>query len=188
MLSYRHKRITSILRSFAHLSLLSFVLLLPTPLHADLKVRPAEPIKLDIAQIVTPIPKHNYDKEVLAPLRALQAVAKAKADKEAQDELARQQALLAQAYTPANAPVVSYDEPADGYKAFIYNHESGNDPTRWNGSGCLGLGQACPASKLLAVCPDMSYACEDQFFTNYANARYGSWAGAYAFWVAHRWW
>ena len=73
-------------------------------------------------------------------------------------------------------------------KLFIYFHESGNDPTKWNGSGCLGLGQACPASKLLAVCPNMDYACEDAWFTNYAVARYGSWQGAYQFWLAHNWW
>lgn len=73
-------------------------------------------------------------------------------------------------------------------KLFIYFHESGNDPTKWNGSGCLGLGQACPASKLLAACPNMDYACEDAWFTNYAVARYGSWQGAYQFWLAHNWW
>ncbi len=73
-------------------------------------------------------------------------------------------------------------------KLFIYFHESGNDPTRWNGSGCLGLGQACPASKLLAVCPNMDYACEDAWFTEYAVNRYGSWQGAYNFWLQNNWW
>jgi hypothetical protein len=82
---------------------------------------------------------------------------------------------------------VSISETTDP-KLFIYNHESGNDPTRYNSEGCLGLGQACPASKLLAVCPTMDYACEDAWFTNYAVSRYGSWQGAYNFWVAHRWW
>lgn len=74
------------------------------------------------------------------------------------------------------------------YKIFIYNHESGNNPARWNSSGCVGLGQACPASKLLAVCPSLDYACEDAWFTRYAISRYGSWKNAYMFWVSHRWW
>jgi len=73
-------------------------------------------------------------------------------------------------------------------KIFIYDHESGNNPTRRNSAGCLGLGQACPGSKLLAVCPTLDYNCEDNYFTNYANSRYGGWQGAYIFWLNHRWW
>lgn len=77
--------------------------------------------------------------------------------------------------TPTPVPV---SEPID-YKAFIYFHESGNNPQKYNGSGCVGLGQACPGSKLLAVCPNLDYACEDQFFTDYMVRRYGSWENAY---------
>ena len=74
-------------------------------------------------------------------------------------------------------------------KLYIYNHESGNNPARWNSSGCLGLGQACPAQKLLNVCPDINdYACQDAWFTNYAVKRYGSWQGAYNFWIQNKWW
>lgn len=87
------------------------------------------------------------------------------------------------------APIitVAYPQSDNAYKAFIYSHESGNDPTKWNSSGCLGLGQACPASKLLNVCPTMEYACEDAYFSSYAS-KYGGWAGAYAFWLANSWW
>ena len=73
------------------------------------------------------------------------------------------------------------------YKLYIYNHESGDDPTRWNNMGCVGLGQACPSSKLLAVCPTLDYACEDAWFTRYAD-KYGGWEGAYQFWLSHHWW
>ena len=91
--------------------------------------------------------------------------------------------------TPYIAPSEStVDIDDNSSKLFIYNHESGNDPTRYNSSGCLGLGQACPASKLLNVCPNMDYACEDAWFSNYAIRRYGSWQGAYSFWIAHKWW
>jgi hypothetical protein len=82
----------------------------------------------------------------------------------------------------------AYAAPSDDPKMFIYLKESGNDPTRWNDSGCLGLGQACPASKLLVVCPNMDYACEDAWFTQYAINRYGSWQGAYNFWIVNHWW
>lgn len=88
--------------------------------------------------------------------------------------------------SPYEAPVAPTAD--NEYKLFIYNHESGNDPKKWNSSGCVGLGQACPASKLLDVCPDLDYACEDTFFTNYAVSRYGGWYEAYLFWIAHRWW
>jgi len=124
----------------------------------------------------------NYQQMVAD--KATQTVLDAqRASQDAANALAVQYSAHA-AITPQTYSALSTNE----YKAFIYQHESGNDPTRWNSSGCLGLGQACPASKLLAVCPDMDYACEDAFFTNYANARYGGWAGAYAFWTQNRWW
>jgi len=130
--------------------------------------------------------KGSFDTQVLAPLKAAQA-AKAAADAEAAAQAAAEQAArvtLARATTPV--PALSGSDAE--YKLFIYNHESGNNPTRANSSGCLGLGQACPGSKLLAVCPSLDYACEDAFFTNYAFSRYGSWAGAYSSWISHRWW
>lgn len=94
----------------------------------------------------------------------------------------QEQALIAPTPTIKEKPV------ADGVKGFIYMKESGNNPMARNSSGCLGLGQACPGSKLLAVCPDLNYACQDGFFTAYANARYGGWGGAYEFWSSHHWW
>ena len=88
-------------------------------------------------------------------------------------------------------PIVTKTYPTlstNQYKSYIYMRESGNNPTRYSSSGCLGLGQACPGSKLLNVCPTMSYSCEDAWFTNYAISRYGSWAGAYNFWINNHWW
>lgn len=68
---------------------------------------------------------------------------------------------------------------------FIYMHESGNNPAAVNSSGCRGLGQACPGSKLPC---GADYACQDAFFTNYMLNRYGSWENAKAFWLSHNWW
>jgi resuscitation-promoting factor RpfB len=73
---------------------------------------------------------------------------------------------------------------------YIISHESGWRLAAQNSGGCLGLGQACPGSKLVAACP--SYAsdaiCQLRYFTGYANGRYGSWSAAYQFWLYNHWW
>lgn len=74
------------------------------------------------------------------------------------------------------------------YANFIYMKESECRLDARNASGCLGIGQACPGSKLLAVCPSLDYACQNAFFTNYAVSRYGSWQGAYNAWNSKGWW
>lgn len=106
--------------------------------------------------------------------------------------ISQAQEVTPEPVTPVvQAPVAStrsYAQPDNYYKAFIYSHESGNDPSKYNSSGCLGLGQACPASKLLASCPNMDYACEDAWFSNYAISVYGSWEGAYSAWQSKGWW
>lgn len=80
-------------------------------------------------------------------------------------------------------------ENAPDAKSFIYFKESGNRPTAVNASsGACGIGQALPCSKLKNVCPDMDYACQDQFFTKYMQNRYGTWENAKAFWLKNKWW
>lgn len=85
-------------------------------------------------------------------------------------------------YTVASYPAVSGNDA----KAFIYSRESGNNPNATNPNGCYGLGQDCNG-RVRAQC-GADYACQDDFFTNYAVARYGSWEGAVAFWQSHHWW
>lgn len=80
----------------------------------------------------------------------------------------------------------SYPVSDDAAKAYIYARESGNNPNATNPNGCYGLGQDCNG-RVRALC-GADYACQDAFFTNYAMARYGSWAGALAFWQNHHWW
>lgn len=95
------------------------------------------------------------------------------------------------AATPAPVPTptpvaATYAKPSgDTDKAYIYGHESGNNPAAVNSIGCRGLGQACPGEAL--PCGN-DYDCQDQYFTNYMLQRYGSWAAARAFWEAHSWW
>lgn len=73
---------------------------------------------------------------------------------------------------------------------FVIGHESGWRPGARNASGCLGLGQACPGSKLINACPNWESdpVCQLRFFSGYANGRYGSWQGAYNFWLVNHWW
>lgn len=85
---------------------------------------------------------------------------------------------------PTTAPSVATGSEAEA-KMFIYMKESGNRPEAVNSTGCRGLGQACPGSKL--PCGN-DYACQDAWFTNYMKNRYGTWVNAKAFWLSHSWW
>jgi LysM repeat protein len=84
------------------------------------------------------------------------------------------------------APQTNYPVSDDAAKAFIYAHESGNNPNATSPNGCHGLGQDC--NGVLGKMCGADYACQDAYFTRYAIARYGSWAGALAFWQSHHWW
>lgn len=97
----------------------------------------------------------------------------------------------------ASAPVRQVEpvQPVSGSeqdaKMYIYMHESGNNPAAVNASsGACSIGQSLPCSKLSSICPNWQtdYNCDDQFFTDYANQRYGGWAGAQAWWESHKWW
>ena len=72
---------------------------------------------------------------------------------------------------------------------YIISRESRWRLNAQNASGCLGLGQACPGSKLINACPEYANdaICQLRFFTNYVNGRYGSWNGAYQFWIVNHW-
>ncbi len=74
-----------------------------------------------------------------------------------------------------------------GYVNYIVSRESNWNPGARNSSGCLGLGQACPGSKLTAVCSLDDTVCQLRYFTNYAS-RYGGWGGSYSFWQSHGYW
>lgn len=81
----------------------------------------------------------------------------------------------------------AYSVPADEAKAYIYQHESGNNPGAINASsGACGLGQALPCSKMPCSLDD--YACQDNYFTQYMEQRYGTWDNAYNWWISHKWW
>jgi hypothetical protein len=97
----------------------------------------------------------------------------------------KQQLAKVPVAVPKTAPVASGSESEA--KAFIYAHESGNNPGSINkSSGACGLGQALPCSKM--GCSLSDYACQDAWFTGYMQSRYKTWSNAKAFWLSHKWW
>lgn len=116
----------------------------------------------------------------------LQARAKQKAEEKAKaDELAARALNTVTLTRTASAQAATGGIDCKSQttaKAFIYCHESGNNPAAVNAGGCRGLGQACPGSKL--PCGSNDYACQDEWFTNYMLGRYGSWENAKAHWLA----
>lgn len=79
-----------------------------------------------------------------------------------------------------------------GYVDFIVGHESGWAPTKYNygGSGAYGLCQSLPASKMASAGADYmtNPITQLKWCNGYAIGRYGSWAGAYSFWLSRHWW
>ncbi|WP_344069051.1 transglycosylase SLT domain-containing protein [Microbacterium sediminicola] len=74
-----------------------------------------------------------------------------------------------------------------GYVDYIVGRESGWNPNATNrSSGACGLVQALPCSKV----PGNGYDPVDnlRWANGYAVGRYGSWAGAYNFWINNHWW
>jgi hypothetical protein len=76
----------------------------------------------------------------------------------------------------------------ENWEAFetIIQKESGWQVGRRNGSGCAGLGQACPASKLGNSLGDPKG--EVDWFIKYCQRRYGNPQKALAFWNSNKWW
>lgn len=72
---------------------------------------------------------------------------------------------------------------------YIVSRESNWHPASLNAIGCAGLGQACPGSKLAAVCPNWQSdpVCQLRYFSGYAS-KFGGWGGAYAYWQSHGYW
>lgn len=83
--------------------------------------------------------------------------------------------------------------PSDyGYVDFIVSHEGGwggATKSNYGGSGAYGICQALPGSKMATAGADWATnpVTQLRWCSSYAN-KYGGWAGAYNFWLAHRYW
>jgi uncharacterized protein YabE (DUF348 family) len=80
-----------------------------------------------------------------------------------------------------------------GYVDFIVSHEGGwNGATKYNhyGSGAYGICQALPGSKMASAGADWrtNPVTQLRWCSSYAEGRFGSWAGAYNFWLSHNYW
>ncbi len=126
-------------------------------------------------------------------VKLVSEAAKAEAEKPAaQPASTGGSALAAPFYTGGGAPeqwmaAAGIAKGDWGYVDYIVSHESGWNPNATNASsGACGLVQALPCSKV----PGGGYdpVANLKWATGYATGRYGSWAGAYAFWTANSWW
>lgn len=133
--------------------------------------------------------KTKKEKDLQSQIDDLNAKLEAKRERQADDI---QLVAKVDRSEPTAAPSPSYVAQSgcgdNFYAHYIYTHESGCSLTAPNAEGCIGIGQACPASKLYAVCPNLTYSCENKFFTNYALQRYTSWYNAYVWWQKNHWW
>lgn len=74
-----------------------------------------------------------------------------------------------------------------GFVDYIVSKESGWNPNAYNASsGASGLVQALPCGKVPGNCFDP--VDNLRWANGYATGRYGSWAGAYQFWINNNWW
>lgn len=129
--------------------------------------------------------KSQSEKDDEAKLKQIEKLNKELKEKDKQLQAKAATKRVYAAEEPRKAVVYPVSENAA--KAFIYSHESGNNPGAINSSsGACGLGQALPCSKM--PCSLSDYACQDAFFTQYIKSRYGTWANARAFWIANQWW
>lgn len=77
------------------------------------------------------------------------------------------------------------------YVDYVVSRESGwNAGASNRSSGAYGLCQALPGSKMASSGSDWRTNAVTQlkWCSGYATQRYGSWSGAYSFWLSHNWW
>lgn len=76
------------------------------------------------------------------------------------------------------------------YVNYIVSRESGWNAAARNASGAFGLCQALPGSKMASAGSDWASnpVTQLRWCSGYAAGRYGSWGGAYNYWVSHHYW
>ncbi len=77
------------------------------------------------------------------------------------------------------------------YVDYIITKESGWNSTAANPmSSAYGLCQSLPGSKMASAGSDWATnpVTQMKWCNGYATSRYGSWAGAYNFWISNHWW
>ena len=163
------------------------------------------------------INKLNEKKQELETKKAkleaeLQAQAKAKEDEAKALALASEkiintvtntQVAMATNYSNYELVIAAGISPSDfTYVDFIVMHEGHYDPCVINGGAvdcnyavngggrAYGVCQALPGTKMASAGADWATnpITQLKWCNSYAIQRYGSWAGAYNFWIANKWW
>jgi uncharacterized protein YabE (DUF348 family) len=80
-----------------------------------------------------------------------------------------------------------------GYVDYIVSHEGGwggTTKSNYGGSGAYGICQALPGSKMASAGADWATnpVTQLKWCNGYALGRYGSWEGAYNYWLSHHYW
>ncbi|HUP26368.1 MAG TPA: ubiquitin-like domain-containing protein [Candidatus Limnocylindrales bacterium] len=123
-------------------------------------------------------------RHIIQEVRVTEPVTQIKARGKAFNISVDKEAVMAAAgIAPSDYPYVNY----------IVSHEGGwNGTTRYNsaGSGAYGLCQALPGSKMASAGSDWQTnpVTQLKWCSGYATARYGSWGGAYNYWLSHNYW
>ena len=131
-------------------------------------------------------------RRITSPKKALTAAALAAATAGMALTAAPAQAAPMSSASSAKAIAHRMIPNATQFNAFskIVQHESGwNEKARNRSSGAYGIPQAYPGSKMASAGSDWKTnpATQIKWGLDYMNARYGSPAGAWAFWQANHW-
>jgi hypothetical protein len=131
-------------------------------------------------------------RSIASPKKALASAAVAAATAGMVLTAAPAHAATADSATEAKAIAHKLIPSSAQYNAFsnIVEHESGWDVDASNASsGAYGLVQALPGSKMASAGSDWKTNAKTQikWGLDYMNSRYGSPAGAWAFWQANGW-
>jgi hypothetical protein len=109
---------------------------------------------------------------------------KIEAEKKQAEEKAKQMEAVVVSVAPA--PTVVSGCGDNELAHYIYMKEPTCNTSATNSIGCYGIGQDC--NSVLRTQCGSDYGCQNDFFNKYAVRRYGSWQGAYNFWLDHHWW
>jgi len=127
--------------------------------------------------------KDQLNKKTQQTKRLERRIKELEADLQAKKE---QQSLIAKIVSPKVYAAEIVNGCGDNqYASFIYMKESGCNLNATNANGCYGIGQDC--NGIVRTKCGADYTCQNQYFTNYVNGRYGGWRGAYDFWVSNHW-
>lgn len=145
-----------------------------------------------VPKVETPLPEANINKQVTEIIQPIKADMLPQPQQELALAVEQKAAVMSQPLSDHSALMASAGIKSSDYSyaEYIVAHESSWNVTAHNPSGATGLCQALPASKMATAGADWQTnpVTQLRWCDSYAVSRYGSWAQAYSFWLANRWW